>query len=94
MDLRIQQEETEDSGRFYISQDGLQVAEMRYYYNDEKKMVIDHTEVSDQLQGHGIGKQLFDVAVSFARKNHRKIIPVCSFVQTMLLRSDKYKDLL
>jgi predicted GNAT family acetyltransferase len=94
MDLRIQHEESGDSGRFFISQAGTPVAEMTYYYNEDKNMVIDHTEVLYQLQGHGIGKQLFEVAVAYARKHHLRIRPVCSFVQTLLYRTDKYKDLL
>lgn len=94
MDLRIKHEEKGDSGKFFISKEDEQVAEMTYYYNENGEMVIDHTEVTDHLQGHGIGKQLFEHVVAYARKTHRKIIPVCSFTHTLLSRSDKYKDLL
>lgn len=93
MDLRIKHEENGDSGRFCVSQDGRPVAWMTYYFNEDHKMVIDHTEVLDHLQGHGIGKQLFEVAVAYARKHHLTIVPVCSFVQTLLYRTDKYRDL-
>ena len=33
-------------------------------------------------------------AVEFARANSRKIIPVCSYAQAVLTRTDEYKDIL
>ena len=32
--------------------------------------------------------------VDFARANSRKIIPVCSYVQAVLTRTDEYQDIL
>ena len=57
-------------------------------------MIIDHTRVFDGYEGKGIARQLVMAAVDFARANSRKIIPVCSYTQAVLTRTDEYKDVL
>ncbi|HOA38533.1 MAG TPA: GNAT family N-acetyltransferase, partial [Flavihumibacter sp.] len=63
-------------GAFYIEENGKQVAEMTYSLPVTGKMIIDHTEVSEALEGKGIARQLLDTAVAWAREEHLKIIPV------------------
>ena len=44
-----------------------------------RKMIIEHTEVSDELRGQNVGYQLVHTAVEYARANNIKIIPLCPF---------------
>lgn len=58
------------------------------------QMVINHTQVFDGYEGQGIARQLVMAAVDFARKEGRKIMPVCSYAKAVLTRTDEYQDVL
>ena len=51
-----------------------------------------HTEVSSSLKGQGIGQQLVEYAVEYARKNQLKIVPVCPFVIRQFEKNPEYND--
>lgn len=91
----IKREEHGNRGAFYIAdEDGEWIAEMTYRKEGTRKIVIDHTEVSEALEGKGIGKQLVKAAVKYARAKNLLIKPVCSFAQKVLESSDEYEDVL
>jgi len=50
--------------------------------------------VFDGFEGQGIARQLVMAAVNFARKEGRKIMPVCSYAKALLTRTDEYNDIL
>ncbi|MBR1808818.1 MAG: N-acetyltransferase [Paludibacteraceae bacterium] len=70
----------------------VQAGEMTYKRPTRDRMVIDHTRVFDGFEGQGIARQMVLAAVAFARKEGRKIIPVCTYAQAVLTRTDEYKD--
>lgn len=80
--------------KFYIGEDeDAPLAEITYVNTGVDKIIIDHTIVSDELQGQGIAKKLLNKAVSFARENNKKIIPVCPYVKAQFEKNeDEYKD--
>ncbi len=43
-------------------------------------ITVIHTEVSNQLEGRGVDKQLVAAMADYARKNQMKVIPLCPFV--------------
>jgi predicted GNAT family acetyltransferase len=59
-----------------------------------EQMVINHTQVFDGYEGQGIARQMVMAAVDFARKEGRKIMPVCSYAKAVLTRTDEYHDVL
>ena len=72
----------------------VQVGEMTYQRPTPQRMIIDHTRVFEGFEGRGIARQMVLAAVNFARANNRRIIPVCSYAQAFLTRTDEYKDIL
>ena len=101
--ITIQHQETEESGVFEAwmqsSQEGactepVQVGEMTYQRPTPQRMIIDHTRVFEGFEGRGIARQMVLAAVDFARADNRQIIPVCSYAQASLTRTDEYKDIL
>ena len=92
--MQIQNKKTGDKWMFYIEKDGKQVAEMVYRLADPGKMIVEHTEVSEELKGRNIGKQLVHHAVEFARTNHHKIIPLCTFTNSVLKKTPAYSDVI
>ena len=92
--MKIQKQEHGTKGAFYIEKDGEWIAEMTYRREGLRKIVIDHTEVDDALEGKGIGTKLIEAAVKYARKNNLLIKPVCPFAKKVLESSDEYEDVL
>lgn len=93
--MEIKREEHKRRGAFYIEGDGGEwAAEMTYTREGERKIVIDHTEVDETLQGKGVGKRLVEEAVKYARENNLLIKPVCSFAKKVLESSEDYEDVL
>lgn len=91
-DIKIQQENGDKKGIFTAVENEKTVGEMTYKWLNENTFIINHTEVFQGNEGKGIGKQLLNYAVEFARNNHLKIQPECSFVAAAFNKSDDYND--
>ncbi len=81
-------------GRFYIEEDGKEIAFMSYVTAGPGKIIIEHTIVSPAAEGRGIGKQLVAAGVAHARENHLKIVPECSFARSVFEKTPEYADVL
>ncbi len=92
--MNIQNEEHDAKGAFFIKKDGKQIAEMTYRKSGTDKIIIDHTEVDDQLQGKGVGKDLVEAGVKFARENNLKIVPQCVFAKKVIDNTPEFQDVL
>lgn len=92
--MKIQREEHGKKGAFFIEENGEWVAELTYYREGMRKMVVDHTAVASRLKGKGVAKALVQSAVKFARKNNLLIKPTCPFVKKVLESSEEYEDVL
>ena len=81
--MLIQQKQDGSKGSFYVAENGVIQAEMTYSMTGTTLMIIDHTEVSDELKGKNVGYQLVHTAVEYARANHIKILPLCPFAKSV-----------
>ncbi|UJS28873.1 N-acetyltransferase [Macrococcoides canis] len=83
------------NSKFYIG-DSEQTpkAMMTYVKTGEGLIIIDHTEVSDELRGQGAGYSMVDAAVQYARDNELKIVPLCPFAKSVFDKKSEYKDVL
>jgi predicted GNAT family acetyltransferase len=91
--MNIQHKDDNKKGLFYIEENGKTLAEMTYVWAGNK-IIIDHTEVGEELKGKGAGKQLVEKAVEFAREKKIKIMPLCPFAKAVFDKTEKYKDVL
>ncbi len=91
--MEIKNEEHHHAGVFYIEDNGNHLGEMRYLTRDNV-MNIYHTEVIEQLQGKHMGEKLVEAGVNFARENHLKILPTCTFARSVFNRVKAYEDVL
>jgi len=92
--MLIQHKLVGNKGLFYVGQEGAIVAEMVYSKPTEDKMIIEHTEVDESLEGKGVGKQLVATAVEYARTHNLKIIPLCPFTKKVIDRTKEFQDVL
>ena len=68
------------------------LATLTYAWRDNHTIIAEHTFVSDELRGQHVGQLLLQQLVLWARKEQKKIVPVCSFVQGEIKRKKEYND--
>ncbi|WP_026695660.1 GNAT family N-acetyltransferase [Peribacillus kribbensis] len=80
---------------FFIGNDeNNPTAEVHFEKGEGNELVVDHTFVSEDLRGQGVGEKLFQHVVEYARENQHKIIPLCSFARKQFESHSEYQDLL
>jgi predicted GNAT family acetyltransferase len=92
MEIKLDQKRS-TLGAFYIDDDGDRLGEMDFLINNGV-MNIYHTEVSEQLHGKHMGDKLVEAGVNYARENHLKILPTCTFARSVFNRVKAYQDVL
>lgn len=68
--------------RYVVRLDGNE-AELVYHRHGDR-LVLVHTEVPDELGGHGIGGRLVTAAVAHAASEHLTVVPWCPFARRWL----------
>ena len=93
--MDILQKQNGSKGSFYIQPDEEVLAEMTYSMTGDSLMIINHTDVSNELRGKNVGYLLLKKAVDYARAHHMKIIPLCPFAKSVFdKKADEFKDVL
>lgn len=92
--MRVQHEESEAEGLFYIEIEGIKQGEMFYSKTADKQISINSTIVGDKLRGKGAGIKLIKAAVQYARENEITIIPLCTYASSVFAKTEEYKDVL
>ncbi|MBE8724110.1 GNAT family N-acetyltransferase [Flavobacterium hungaricum] len=92
--MEIQQINDTKKGYFEAVEDGKQAGQMTYTWAGDSQFIIDHTEVSEDFAGKGVGKKLLMATVEFARKNNVKIIPLCPFAKSVFDKVEEIRDVL
>jgi hypothetical protein len=92
--MEIKQNDDQNRGRFFVNVDGADLASMTYSKAGPGKIIIDHTEVDESLRGQGVGYQLVEAAVAYARQNKLQIMPLCPFAAAVFKKRSDYQDVL
>ena len=93
--MNIQHEESDIRGRHFITDEaGNMLAELTYAVQHPDTMVVDHTEVTTEMQGRNIGHELVEAVAEHARAKGRHIIPVCSFARSIMKGQPEFEDIL
>jgi len=92
--MEIKQINDTRRGYFEAIEDGKEAGKMTYTWAGDSKFIIDHTEVSEEYNGKGVGKKLLTAAVDYARNNNLKIIPLCPFAKSVFDKTDEIHDVL
>ncbi len=84
---------------FYIAMDGHIVAQLEFVpcvreRSHEAVILINHTLVAEHYRGRGLGRELINRIVKYARAEHKQIIPMCPFAKMILENNHEYKDIL
>ncbi|ENV50293.1 MAG: GNAT family N-acetyltransferase [Acinetobacter junii] len=92
--MNIKQSDDTKHGTFEIFDADVKAGEMAYTWAGDSMLIIDHTDVEDQFRGQGIGRQLLDALVAFAREREIKVIPLCPFSKSVFDKDQSIHDVL
>lgn len=92
--MQIENKKVGTKGFFYLAGTKEPLAKMVYTMPSPDKMIIEHTEVSEELRGQNVGFQLVKTAVDFAREHNIKIIPLCPYANSVFKRKSEFADVL
>lgn len=85
----------EEANRFVVFDDSEQeIGEMTWSNAGETMIIIDHTYVDDAHRGQGIAEKLVALGVDYARKNNKKVMPLCPFAKKEFDQKKEYQDVL
>ncbi len=85
----------EGENKYYIGEnEETPIAEITFRRAGSDTLIIDHTYVSETLRGQGIARKLLDRVVEYARKEQKKIIPVCSYAVKVMVGNPEFEDVL
>jgi predicted GNAT family acetyltransferase len=83
-----------EKGRIYLNDEGgNMIAEVTYTEDQPNVYIIDHTFVDPVLRGQGIASKLVAEVVLKARREGRKIIPLCPFAKREFENKSEYHDI-
>lgn len=94
MNHTVEHLEREAQGAFFIQQSGQRLAEMTYSRTNATLIIIDHTDVDPSLSGQGVGRQLLDALVAWARATGTKVLPLCPFAKSQFDKDASIRDVL
>jgi predicted GNAT family acetyltransferase len=92
--MNVQHQSGDTKGEFFIEKEGSVVAKMTYSKLGSTQIIIDHTEVSDDMRGQDLGKALVEAGVEYARERGLKIIPLCPFAKATIEKDPDLQDVL
>ena len=84
--VSIDREETNGVHEFVLRVDGARLGYLEFTTPDAGVMRIEYVEVSPELRGTGLGKQLVEKAVAFATNASLKVVPICSYARAVIQR--------
>ena len=93
--MLIQHKQEGNKGMYFIADDGNILAQITYSnVDDDKLMIIEHTEVSDELRGKNVGYELVHKIVEHARLYGQKVAPICPFAKAIIDKKPDFQDVL
>jgi predicted GNAT family acetyltransferase len=88
----IKHEEMGNHGAFFYERDDHRLAAMTYSRTTPELIIIDHTEVSDELRGQSMGRQLLNALVAWARESGTKVRATCPYALAQFKKDESIRD--
>jgi len=84
--VSIEREELDGVHEFVLRIDGERQGFLEFTRPDVGVMRIEYVEVDPSLRGTGLGRQLVEKAVAFAKEAELKVVPICSYARAVIQR--------
>ena len=84
--VSIEREELNGVHEFVLRVDGERLGFLEFTRPDIGVLRIEYVEVDPQLRGTGLGRQLVEKAVAFAKDNRLRVVPICGYARALIQR--------
>ena len=84
--VSIEREELNGVHEFVLRIDGERHGFLEFTRPSVGVMRIEYVEVDPSLRGTGLGLQLVEKAVAFAKEAELKVVPICSYARAVIQR--------
>jgi predicted GNAT family acetyltransferase len=84
--VTIEREELNGTHEFVLRIDGERFGFLEFTRPEVGMMRIEYVEVSPELRGTGLGRQLVEKAVAFATDANLRVVPICSYARAVIQR--------
>lgn len=84
--VSIEREELNGVHEFVLRIDGERHGFLEFTRPGVGVMRIEYVEVDPSLRGTGLGLQLVEKAVAFAKEAELKVVPICSYARAVIQR--------
>jgi predicted GNAT family acetyltransferase len=84
--VTIEREELNGVHEFVLRIDGERFGFLEFTRPEVGVMRIEYVEVSPNLRGTGLGRQLVEKAVAFANEAKLRVLPICSYARAVIQR--------
>lgn len=92
--VTVTREEGSDAREFVLQVDGERLGSLDFARPEAGVLRIDYVEVAPELRGTGLGRQLVEAAVEWAREENMKIVPICGYARAVIARDPAMSKLL
>jgi predicted GNAT family acetyltransferase len=92
--VSIDREELNGVHEFVLRIDGERHGFLEFTRPEVGLMRIEYVEVSPELRGRGLGRQLVQKAVDFARDAKLRVVPICSYARAVITRDVAMSEVL
>lgn len=83
-----------NGGVITLHNDTVEVGRLTYtVFPEDSRLIISFVLVHRQFEGRGMGKYLVEEAIKFARENHWKVYPHCSYARAVMFRMRDVEDI-
>ena len=84
--VSIEREELNGVHEFVLRVDGERLGYLEFTRPDVGVMRIEYVEVSPELRGTGLGRQLVAKAIDFAKDAKLRVVPICGYARAVITR--------
>jgi hypothetical protein len=87
----------EDAGggqQFVLRVDGARLGSLDFTRPEAGVLRIEYVEVAPELRGSGLGRQLVQAAVDWARDSDLKVVPICGYARAVITRDPEMRTVL
>lgn len=81
-----------NKGVFFVQRGERRIAELSYSLNG-KTVVVDHTRVDPEFRGGTLATDLVEALAQWARREEKRVVPMCSYVRSVFAKDPRYADL-
>ena len=84
--VAIEREELNGVHEFVLRVDGERLGFLEFTRPEVGVMRIEYVEVSPELRGTGLGRELVAKAIDFAKDAKLRVVPICGYARAVITR--------